>query len=247
MALRATSKTARFALYPQDIFRRLRIVAANLQRDLRSSDLAQIVACAAIGTFVGAVVDLLRGAVEWLHRFDFALRKHELLSEGHAVDRAHILLVPAIGGLLLGALALLARRWRNHDIVDPVEANALYGGRMSLVGQHPPRASPRSSPTLRAHRSAWKRDIASLGAGIFSTMRRLFRSAPRRHARVRDGGRGRRHRRRVQCAVGGCVLRFRADPRRNIRVRALAPVAVAAVAATLDAARAFASTCRCSA
>ena len=41
--------------------------------------------------------------------------------------------MPACGGLVLGLLALGVARWRPRRAVDPIEANALYGGRMSLM------------------------------------------------------------------------------------------------------------------
>ncbi|WP_082365259.1 chloride channel protein [Bosea vaviloviae] len=40
--------------------------------------------------------------------------------------------VPAVGGLLLGLAIYALGRWRNRLIVDPIEANALHGGRMSV-------------------------------------------------------------------------------------------------------------------
>ncbi|MBV9694764.1 MAG: chloride channel protein [Alphaproteobacteria bacterium] len=53
-----------------------------------------------------------------------------LLSEGRGISRMRILLVPVCGALVL---ALFRKAWsrRTADIVDPIEANALYGGRMS--------------------------------------------------------------------------------------------------------------------
>jgi CIC family chloride channel protein len=44
------------------------------------------------------------------------------------------LLVPLIGGVLFGASTELLRRWRPEREIDPIEANALHGGRMSLTG-----------------------------------------------------------------------------------------------------------------
>ena len=40
--------------------------------------------------------------------------------------------VPTLGGLLIGLLGLVIVRYRPRRAVDPIEANALYGGRMSL-------------------------------------------------------------------------------------------------------------------
>jgi chloride channel protein, CIC family len=44
------------------------------------------------------------------------------------------LLVPSLGGLVLGATSLLLLRWRPAREIDPIEANALHGGRMSFRG-----------------------------------------------------------------------------------------------------------------
>jgi CIC family chloride channel protein len=231
MTARITPPAARIVLHGHDIFRRVKIVAASLQRDLRSSDLAQIVACAAIGTFVGAVVDLLRGAAEWLHRFDFALRKHTLLSEGLNVDRVHIMLVPAFGGLILGALALLARRWRNHDIIDPVEANALYGGRMSLID-----SMRLGFATLLSNASGaslgMEAGYSQLGAGIFSAIAQRF-GLRREAMRVFvTAGAGAAIAAAFNAPLAGAFYGFELILA-QYSVRALAPVAVASVAATL--------------
>ena len=43
--------------------------------------------------------------------------------------------VPLLGGLVFGIAAReLLVRWRPEREIDPIEANALHGGRMSLVG-----------------------------------------------------------------------------------------------------------------
>src|SRR5205807_10186122 len=44
------------------------------------------------------------------------------------------ILVPMLGGLLLGAAGIAIARYRPAREVDPIEANALRGGRMSLRG-----------------------------------------------------------------------------------------------------------------
>ena len=41
-------------------------------------------------------------------------------------------LVPTLGGLVLGLIGLASSRNHPRRTVDPIEANALYGGRMSL-------------------------------------------------------------------------------------------------------------------
>ena len=43
-------------------------------------------------------------------------------------------LIPLGGGIIFGIASELIARWRPEREVDPIEANALHGGRMSLVG-----------------------------------------------------------------------------------------------------------------
>src|ERR1700742_247234 len=98
-----------------------RVRFANLQRDIRSSEIAQITLCAGIGALVGGITNYLRLLVDLLHKINFELPKHIRLSTGLATDHWRLLLVPAIGGLLLGIGAWIARRYRAGEIVDPVE------------------------------------------------------------------------------------------------------------------------------
>ena len=65
------------------------------------------------------------GAVR--HRPRRAAQRH-----GRAEPAARTVLVPTLGGLALGLVGLGIARWRPRRAVDPIEANALYGGRMSL-------------------------------------------------------------------------------------------------------------------
>src|ERR1700748_3215799 len=95
--------------------RRGRVFFLELQRDLRDAEIGQILLCALMGCFTGAVVDLLREGVAWLHVFDFGIPADHYLSEGIGIKTSRLLIVPALGGLILGALAMLARR-RFSDI-----------------------------------------------------------------------------------------------------------------------------------
>ncbi|WP_207121888.1 chloride channel protein [Brucella melitensis] len=42
-------------------------------------------------------------------------------------------IAPMAGGILMGVLIWVLARWRKRPIVDPIEANALHGGRLSLT------------------------------------------------------------------------------------------------------------------
>lgn len=104
----------------------------RMQGRLRSSELAQIFLCAVMGALIGALIGGLHELVDFCHHLAFNIQGDRTLSTGIGVDLERILYVPAIGGLVLGITTLILRRFRSNDIVDPIEANALHGGRMSL-------------------------------------------------------------------------------------------------------------------
>ncbi|MBS0472059.1 MAG: chloride channel protein [Proteobacteria bacterium] len=109
-----------------------RRVGAFIQRELRSSEPAQLVLSAALGSLIGALVAGMHKLVDFLHRISFNLPDGMALSTGVGSDPIRILIVPLCGGLLIGLAALVSRRFRFSETVDPIEANALHGGRMSL-------------------------------------------------------------------------------------------------------------------
>ena len=77
------------------------------------------------------MVDLLREGVAWLHVYRFRHSQPIIISAKASASRtSRLLVVPLLGGLLLGLAALAMRARRFSDIVDPIEANALHGGRM---------------------------------------------------------------------------------------------------------------------
>ncbi len=73
-------------------------------------------------------------AVDLLHQVFFNLQPGERLSARLSLDPILAMSVPLLGGVLFGAASELIRRWRPEREIDPIEANALHGGRMSLVG-----------------------------------------------------------------------------------------------------------------
>ena len=73
-------------------------------------------------------------AVDLLHQIFFQLPPGQHLSARLFLDPRLALGVPIVGGLLFGAAAELIRKWRPDREIDPIEANALHGGRMSLIG-----------------------------------------------------------------------------------------------------------------
>jgi CIC family chloride channel protein len=220
---------ARVRLHVLQRFWRVRL--ANLQRDIRSSEVVQIFLCAAIGAVVGALTNELRLLVELLHKIIFLLPKHVTLSEGIAANHWRVIFVPALGGLILGVTALLARRFRAGDIVDPVEANALYGGRMSI----------RDSLWLMAVTLLSNASGASLGmeagysqagAALFSWLSRYFRLRREDQRIFVTAGAGAAIAAAFNAPLAGAFYGFELILG-SYTPRALAPVAVASVCATL--------------
>jgi CIC family chloride channel protein len=110
----------------------LRLFWKTLGR-LRESEFAFIVIAALTGIAVGVGVAVLTAGVTLLHKLLFGVPLNGHLSYGVSISLLTALLVPAAGGLLAGIYSYVMRRLRPRDIVDPIEANALYGGRMSLL------------------------------------------------------------------------------------------------------------------
>ncbi|WP_029007160.1 chloride channel protein [Azospirillum halopraeferens] len=106
---------------------------ARARHALRDSPLALIVLAATLGGAVGAGVAMLHAAVAWAQRTAFHLPAGTHLGADAALADWRVVAVPTVGGLALGLLLAGLKRWRPRDIVDPVEANALFGGRMSLL------------------------------------------------------------------------------------------------------------------
>ncbi|MGN6549366.1 MAG: chloride channel protein [Pararhizobium sp.] len=85
-----------------------------------------------VGVLAGLSVVALHGAANLMHQVLFGLKAGEGLSGVESITPFPDALVPMVGGAILGLLMLLTRRRKGRP-VDPVEANALHGGRLSLT------------------------------------------------------------------------------------------------------------------
>jgi CIC family chloride channel protein len=109
-------------------------VPRRLRAAVRSRELGPLALAAVTGALAGLVVAGMATAVALLHEVFFGLDPGARLSATMTIAPLRALLVPSLGGLLLGLAGLVLARWGPDHFVDPIEANALRGGRMSFRG-----------------------------------------------------------------------------------------------------------------
>jgi len=127
-----------------------------------------------VGICAGFGVVLINALTLLMHTLLFHLSAGQGLSESQSLDPVRALAVPILGGLGLGVSMAVLARWHPRKMVDPIEANALYGGRMSLTDS-----------IIVAAQTAWSNGVgasvgmeagyAQLGAGFASWAGRNFR------------------------------------------------------------------------
>ena len=109
-------------------------IPRRLRAIVRARESSLIALAALVGALSGVVVAAMGTGVDLLHRLLFHLDAGVRLSGLLRLDPVLAISVPLGGGLAFGIAAEIIARWRPEREVDPIEANALHGGRMSLVG-----------------------------------------------------------------------------------------------------------------
>ena len=99
---------------------------------VRADEIWLVVLAAVVGLASGLVVVAMSEAAQLMHTVLYGLAMGEYLSSMVSLPPERLLVVPCVGGLLLGAAGWALARWRPTRVVDPIEANALYGGRLAL-------------------------------------------------------------------------------------------------------------------
>ncbi|MBV8700886.1 MAG: chloride channel protein, partial [Bradyrhizobium sp.] len=107
-------------------------VLTRLRALLRSNEFYLIPLSLVLGIIAGAIVTLMSQIAQIMHVLIFGIPIDVRLSANAYVNPVIALVAPATGGLALGVMEWLRRRWKLPSAVDPVEANALRGGRLSL-------------------------------------------------------------------------------------------------------------------
>ena len=156
------------------LLRATRARLGTIRRMVRDHEWGLLILCALVGIAVGGVTTGLHALVTVFNQIGFSLGGGRYLSAAGHISSWQLILVPTLGGLGLG----LASRWlakrRGSDIVDPVEANALYGGRLSLRS-----SAHLTGLTLISNAAGasvgMEAGYSQLGAGIFASAGSKFR------------------------------------------------------------------------
>ena len=105
---------------------------AGFLSPVRSSATLQVGVAILVGAVAGLCVSLMSLAAEGAHLLIYNIALDEKLSGSYDVPPIVACLSLAGGGLLIGLIDVWRRRRKAAPTVDPIEANALRGGRLSL-------------------------------------------------------------------------------------------------------------------
>ena len=141
---------------------------------VRTDEIWLSVLAAFIGVIAGFCVTGMTLSTQWVHRILFHLGPHERLSGQAEVEPLRAVLGPTLGGLAVGLLAIAVLKWWPRRAVDPIEANALYGGRMSLNDSLVVVAQTMLSNSVGAS-VGLEAGYTQIGAALASRLGRMFR------------------------------------------------------------------------
>ena len=146
----------------------------TLRALVRADEVWLAALAAVVGALAGAGVALMNLVTAFMHYRLFDLPAGQGLSASLSISPLRSFLVPTLGGLVLGIFGLALTRFRPNNLIDAVEANALYGGRMSL-----------NDSLIVAGQTTWSNGVgasvgleagyAQLGAGLASRIGRSFK------------------------------------------------------------------------
>ncbi|TPK58831.1 chloride channel protein [Mesorhizobium sp. B2-4-19] len=159
---------------PQVYARRLRAVLLRSIPLLEARGIAVVMLAGAVGVMAGILVTAMSQIVQDLHGLLFGVQPGGRLSGMFSLANPMQALIPPVGGALLGLTVIWLRLRKFRTPVDPIEANALYGGRMSLTdtfiiaGQTMISSGFGASVGLEA-------GYTQVGSGLASRLARIFR------------------------------------------------------------------------
>lgn len=86
------------------------------------------------GALGGVIASTMSALAMFLHRIFFKVPDGERLSGLHSPSSSSTFIWLIAGGLVLGLSTVVWRQFGRSEVQDPIEANALFGGRMELGG-----------------------------------------------------------------------------------------------------------------
>ncbi|MDE2199235.1 MAG: chloride channel protein [Rhodospirillales bacterium] len=110
----------------------VRHVPQTLRALVRADEMWLVALAAFVGLGAGLSVAFMSWSTQLMHQLLFHIGPHERLSGQVDLPAWRLLLVLPLGGLAVGLFGYALVRWWQRPMIDPIEANALYGGRMSL-------------------------------------------------------------------------------------------------------------------
>ncbi len=141
---------------------------------VRGDEVWLVVVAALLGAAAGLLVVAMNGASQLAHEWLFALTPRQRLSGQPQLIAWRALAVPGAGGLCMGLLTWGLARWRPARTVDPSEANAVFGGRMSVRDSLVVVAQTLLSNGVGAS-VGLEAGYTQIGAAVGSRVGRLFR------------------------------------------------------------------------
>ena len=105
-----------------------------LRAFVRTREVGLALAAVGIGAVSGVLVAAMSDSAQLLHEIVFGVHQGQHLSGSFGLAHWRVLVGPALGGVVLTALAYWARSRFPGRLFDAIEANALHGGRMSFGG-----------------------------------------------------------------------------------------------------------------
>jgi chloride channel protein, CIC family len=109
------------------------VLLAKLRARLRAGEIGLVVLAIIVGALAGVAVSAMTLMVNLAHVLIYGIPFEVRLSAAERVSPIAAFAAPMLGGLALGALDVWRARRKLPPAVDPVEANALRGGCMSLA------------------------------------------------------------------------------------------------------------------
>lgn len=113
----------------------IRLLPLFLRNFVRNRETGLVLVAIVVGCLSGVLVAAISSLSQVSHALLFDIPFDAHLSATGVISWQRTLLIPMLGGLVLALIGLyFARRVKGQQLADAIEANALYGGRVSFRG-----------------------------------------------------------------------------------------------------------------